>query len=84
MLLSLKVSYFVYENISFFESSESISVLIDLEENESKEIDEIEKIHQSFSTYIFNFLKNHKNHFSIQKNYMNWYLEYNPPPPEFS
>ncbi len=83
MLISLKASHFVYESTFFFEHSDSISIPIDLEESESKEIDENEKIHQSFNTNLFHFLKNFKNHFSISENYMNWHLEYKTPPPDF-
>lgn len=83
MLLSLKVCYFIYENTSFFGDPDAISIVIDLEESENKEVDENEKINQSF-VHIFHFRKNFRYHTSISKNYVNWDSECKPHPPEFS
>jgi len=84
ILLSLKVSYFIYENTSFFENSDAISIVVDMEESENKEADENEKINQPLNSDLLHFQKNFKYHNPISKNYVNWHSGCKPHPPEFS
>ena len=88
VMLSFKMGYFVYDNVSNLHHSETISCTIDLgdfenENEEKKEFDESEKIHQTLISTDF------VDNFSFQKyterlseNYRNLYFEFTTPPPE--
>ena len=88
MMLSFKVGYFVFENVSNLHLSETISCTIDLndfenENEEKKEFDESEKIHQSlintdFSDELFFSSQSDK----LSENYRDLYFEFTTPPPE--
>jgi hypothetical protein len=87
MILSLKVSTFVYDNIVSLElTSENIS-LVDFEDSESeeKEIDELKKIVQSIKNNNSSTIDSKKSNSNyLFDNYNTTYLEYSTPPPELS
>jgi len=86
MMLSLKGSFAVYQNISELTSTEKISFFLDIDESEKedkKELDESEKIQQKMNTSCtFSSLGNDKHHSNIVLNYKVLHLEYTTPPPE--
>lgn len=87
LMLSLKVSVFVYNNYASTEFSVEEISLTDIEdtENEEKEIDEQKKIVEyalnNNSTVVNSTTKLYT---SALKSYINWHLEYTTPPPELS
>lgn len=87
MILSLKVSMFVYDNINSLElTSENIS-LVDFEDSESeeKEVDEQKKIVQPIKNNNSSNVDSKKsNNNYLFDNYNTTYLEYSTPPPELS
>ncbi|MGB0892262.1 MAG: hypothetical protein ACPGUU_07910 [Flavobacteriaceae bacterium] len=88
MILSFKIGYFVYENVSNIHHSETISCTLDLEdfenENEEKnEFDETEKIHQTVIKTDFSEIVNFKSQIDkLSENYRDLYFEFTTPPPE--
>ena len=88
VILSLKVVFFVTENINSINETE-ISYLLDTGdfENESedqKEFDESEQINQNSQiSYHFNQNKDLNNQVLIFKEYRVQYLEFITPPPKF-
>jgi len=86
MILSLKISFFVYENFSSLNNSEEIAHVIDFEENENeekKELDENKKIHQIILASSFQIIDGDTN--SPSSNLLalrNLYSEFTTPPPE--
>ncbi len=84
MILSLKISSFVYENLSSLSNTEEISHIVDFDENEEKkEFDEKEKIHQPIAPSKFNLIENFNNKpHSISSSLRNLFFEYTTPPPE--
>jgi uncharacterized membrane protein YfhO len=85
MVLSLKVTVFVYDNFNSLEfSSEKIS-MVDFEdtEGEEKESDEQKKIVQQIKNNNSSSLNSNKsNNNYMFDNYNITYLEYTTPPPE--
>ena len=87
MILSLKAGYFVVENTSFLHQSE-ISSSVDIsdfenENEEKKEIDESEKIHQSIiKTSVTSLFNSEKFSFEVLKKYNDLHYEFTTPPPE--
>ena len=88
MILSLKISSFVYENLSYLSHSDTISYTIDFDENENeekKELDENEKIHQLINVSNVKLVQNTThNPFSGFSGLRNLYFEYTTPPPELA
>ena len=86
MILALKVSYAIYQNISVVSSSIETAYVLDLEESEKEEkqeIDESKKIHQNVKTDGINSLVNKSNFNSkVILNYKILHLEFTTPPPE--
>jgi hypothetical protein len=86
MMLSLKGSFAVYQNISELTSTEKISFFLDIDESEKedkKELEESEKIQQKLNTAItFSALKKSKHNSNIVLNYKVLHLEYTAQPPE--
>lgn len=86
MILSLKVSYAIYQNISVVSNSIETAYVLDLDESEKEEkqeTDESKKIHQNVKTHGVNSLVNKSNFNSIVAlNYKVLHLEFTTPPPE--
>ena len=84
------MGYFVYENVSNLHHSETISCTIDLgdfesENEEKKEFDESEKIHQLLINTDFSEIANYKLQTDkLSESYRNLYFEFTTPPPELS
>ncbi|MGB0892328.1 MAG: hypothetical protein ACPGUU_08240 [Flavobacteriaceae bacterium] len=88
MMLSFKIGYFVYENVSNLHHSETISCTIDLddfenENEEKKEFDESEKIHQPTINTDFSEVTIFKLQIdNLSESYRDLYFEFTTPPPE--
>ena len=87
MILSLKVSVFVYDNYTSTEFSVEKISLSDIEdsETEEKEIDEQKKIVEYISTSKSSFISSINNRYkTLLEKYNSRYLEYSTPPPELT
>lgn len=88
LLLSIKISHTIYRSVENFTQSEEISSTIDLEESENeeeKELKEAKKINQKVANSIqLSSFRISKNHLYFLKRYKVCFIEYTPPPPEFS
>ncbi|MGB0880353.1 MAG: hypothetical protein ACPGTO_07280 [Polaribacter sp.] len=88
MILSLKITSFVYENFSYLNHSETISYIIDFGESENeekKELDENEKIHQFINASNLKLIEHiNSNPFTGFSELRNLYFEYITPPPELA
>ena len=86
MILSLKVSYAIYQNISVISNSIETAYVLDLEESEkeeNQEIDESKKIHQKVKIDPINtIVNNSKFNAKVALNYKILHLEFTTPPPE--
>lgn len=85
MILSLKVSVFVYDNYTSTEFSVEKISLTDIEdsETEEKELDEQKKIVEYISISKNPFTSNiNKRYKTLLEKYNSRYLEYATPPPE--
>lgn len=85
IVLSLKISSFVYENLSSLNTSDELALVVDFDENEEKkELDENEKIHQQILGSNFQQVNNNNENPSPNLSKLKGlYLEYTSPPPEF-
>jgi hypothetical protein len=84
MILSLKISSFVYENISSLHTSDEITHVLDFDENEEKkELDENEKMHQPILASSLQRLdQENKRPSSNSLVFGSLYFKYTTPPPE--
>lgn len=86
VILSLKMSSFVYENLSYLGHSDTIAYTIDFDENENeekKEFDENEKIHQFTNASNLKLIEYRNNNPILSfLELRNLYFEYITPPPE--
>jgi hypothetical protein len=85
LILSLKVSVFVYDNYTSTEFSVEKVSLSDIEdsETEEKELDEQKKIVEYISTCKSSFISSIDNPYkTLLEKYNSRYLEYATPPPE--
>jgi hypothetical protein len=83
MMLSLKIGYVVYQNVSQLTYTEEISCILDIdesEEEEKNEFDESVKINQK--TITFSFLKKQKYHDIMVLKYKALPQEFTAQPPE--
>ncbi len=88
VFLALKGSFFVAENSGLLHEVE-ISYLLDFddlenENEEKKEIDEKEKIHQHLTKFLFRKKAKTQKLLTLQEKYQTQYIEFTTPPPEFS
>lgn len=86
MVITLKVSFAVYQNVYNFSNSEEIAFFLEIDDSEKQEnieFDESEKIHQKINTSIsFTFSKKEKQYAHILFDYKTKHKEYTTPPPE--
>ena len=86
MILSLKVTYAVYQNISLVSESIEVAFVLDIDESEkeeSYETDETKKIHEKVKLVSLNSLiDKSKFNSKVKLNYKILHLEFTTPPPE--